>query len=392
MALLHGGLQKPRTNTVATVVVPIFKEQANIRPLLEALHKVAIDGSPLEILFVDDSPTEDCLAETDKAIEYFDQGGVCKHLSIRHVLRTDADTEGGLSSAVILGMQLATNDFVVVMDGDLQHPPELVPELIKHLDDGDDGIDLVATTRYAEGGSSKGLSNGYRVFVSRASTLLAKTLFRKELRGISDPLTGFFAVNRDKLWLGQNTAGYKILLKILQTHPKLSRTEIPFEFGERHEGESNATLKQGVKFLSQLWQHTWERPLVSFLVGGGGIGIGGSLLLSFLVRHGVAEVWAYVIQFVMTVIANFLFNRKFTWEGQPPEMLKQQISWFGVSRAVTFFGSVVAFSWLVHLGVHHQVAYFGLLGIGTIANFETSKRIFAPRLTRVQSSQKGSTR
>jgi dolichol-phosphate mannosyltransferase len=376
MALMHGGLQKPRTNTAATIVVPIFKEQANIRPLLEALHSVAVKSSPLEVLFVDDSPNEDCLYETDRAIEYFDRNGACKHLSIRHVLRTDADTEGGLSSAVILGMQLASNDFVVVMDGDLQHPPQLVPELIKHLDDGDNGIDLVATTRYAKGGSSKGLSSGYRVFVSRASTLLAKTLFPKGLRSISDPMTGYFAVNRTKLHLDQDAAGYKILLKFLQTHPELSRTEIPFEFGERQAGESNATLKQGLKFIDQLVYHRLENPIVSFIVGGVAIGGLGSLLLSALTRLGLPEVWAYAIQFLVTVCANFVFNRRYTWRNESEPKLKRQATMFGLTRAATFFGSVPAFSVLLAHGVHHQAAYMGLLLAGGVFNYFSSRYIF----------------
>ena len=376
MALLYGGLQKLRANTAATIVVPIFNEQANILPLLKALHDVAAEGSPLEVLFVDDSPTEDCLMETDRAIEHFDQGSACKHLSIRHVLRTDADTEGGLSSAVILGMQLASNDYVVVMDGDLQHPPELVPELIRHLDEGDDGIDLVATTRYKKGGSSKGLSSSYRVLVSRGSTLLAKALFPKPLRGISDPMTGFFAVNRAKLRLDQDAAGYKILLKFLQTHPELSRTEIPFKFGERKAGESNATLKQGLKFIDQLVFHRLENPIVSFAVGGVVIGGLGSVLLSVLTRLGLPEVWAYVIQFLVTACANFAFNKRYTWRNESEPKLKRQAMMFGLTRAVTFFGSVPAFSVLLAHGVHHQAAYMGLLLAGGVFNYFSSRYIF----------------
>ncbi len=78
------------------------------------------------------------------------------------------------------------------MDADLQHPPELVADLIAAGDRAQ--ADLVVASRYADGGSRAGLANTYRQIVSQSSTRLAKCAFPARLRGVSDPMSGFFAV------------------------------------------------------------------------------------------------------------------------------------------------------------------------------------------------------
>ena len=90
---------------------------------------------------------------------------------------------------------MARGTWVVVMDADLQHPPEVVPELVAA--GTRDGADVVVASRYAEGGSRGGLSDRYRRFVSACSTLATKLFFRTALTQISDPMSGFFAVRRE---------------------------------------------------------------------------------------------------------------------------------------------------------------------------------------------------
>jgi dolichol-phosphate mannosyltransferase len=356
-----------------SIVVPIVDEDKNVPTFLQLQHKVAEEsGEAFEVLFVDDSKHQQCVAASSEAIAKLHQhcGGTCKHIRVVHNLRENG--QGGLSGAVLDGIRLATSDIVVVMDGDLQHPPALIPQLIEELDDHD----LVATTRYAEGGSSEGLSGPIRWLVSKASTYLAKTLFPRRLRAVSDPMTGFFALNRQKVDIEQmNPDGFKILLSFL-LHHNLRATEVPFAFGERNDGESKGTVKQGLKFIDQLLSHRLENPIVSFIVGGVAIGGLGSLLLSGMTRLGLPEVWAYVIQFILTVYASFAFNKRYTWRNQSEPKLKQQLTLFGFTRALTFFGSVPVFSVLIAHGVHHQAAYVGLLLAGGVFNYFTSRFIF----------------
>ena len=104
-----------------TVVVPTFNEAGNVEPLLRRLG-TSLSGLRAEVLFVDDSTDgTDCLAAA--------QDG--KHGSLPVQVRHREVPTGGLSGAVAEGLRAARGAYVVVMDGDLQHPPELTPELYR---------------------------------------------------------------------------------------------------------------------------------------------------------------------------------------------------------------------------------------------------------------------
>jgi dolichol-phosphate mannosyltransferase len=137
------------------------------------------------------------------------------------------------------------------MDGDLQHPPELVTDLVeagtlRHAD-------VVVASRRTAGGSSQGLANLGRELVSSSSTVLSKLVFPRSLRGISDPMSGFFAVRLDAFDLdAMRPRGFKILLEMLAREGRVATAEIPFTFGERHAGDSKASVREGLLFLRQL--------------------------------------------------------------------------------------------------------------------------------------------
>jgi len=165
--------------------------------------------------------------------------------------REATERVGGLSGAVIAGLRHTAREWVVVMDGDLQHPPEDLPRLV------DPALarehDVVIASRYQGGGSSQGLSSAFRRLVSSGSTTAAKLAFPVRLRGVSDPMTGFFAVRRDALDLdGLTPQGFKILLEVLVDTPGLRVCEVPFTFAERATGDSKASWREGARYLRQL--------------------------------------------------------------------------------------------------------------------------------------------
>ena len=124
-------------------------------------------------------------------------------------------------------------------------------------------VDLVMASRYCEGGSSGGLDGPLRRIVSTGSTILARAAFPFALRGVTDPMTGFFGVRLDKMDTDKlRSRGFKILLEILARYPKFKRTELPLDFGQRHAGASKGDLRQGVLYLRQL---PWLR-LVTWLM------------------------------------------------------------------------------------------------------------------------------
>lgn len=239
----------------ATVVIPTFNEHGNIATLVARLD-AALSGSDAELLFVDDSTDE-----TPAAIRAADQTA---HMPVT-VHHRDTPI-GGLSGAVVEGLRDSRADWVVVMDGDLQHPPEFVPRLLDAAAQAD-GVDIVVASRYRAGGSSTGLESPLRTLASRGATLLARGLFPRRLRGCTDPMSGFFAVRRDAVDCDVlRPRGFKILLEILARH-RLHVAEVPFTFGERGAGASKATARQGLAYLGQLAVLRTARPVPPRPVG-----------------------------------------------------------------------------------------------------------------------------
>ena len=220
-----------------SIVIPTFNERDNVEALLARLAS-ALPADSTEIIFVDDS-TDD----TPAVIVEHARG--C-HIPVT-VHHRDAPL-GGLGGAVMEGFRLATGDWIVVMDGDLQHPPEVVADLV--ATGIRDGSDLVVASRYADGGSHGGLSGAYRRLVSRGSTVVTKIFFYTALTQVSDPLSGFFAVRATSLDAGElRPHGYKILLELLVRNRPGRVTEVPFTFEARLAGDSKASLAEGVRFL-----------------------------------------------------------------------------------------------------------------------------------------------
>ncbi|MCX5376278.1 glycosyltransferase family 2 protein [Streptomyces sp. NBC_00091] len=281
-----------------TLIIPTYNESANVGELLRRLRASIPDELPCEVLFVDDS-TDDTPAVIEKA------AGDCPFpVSVLH--RESPD--GGLGGAVVEGVKRAGSDWIVVMDADLQHPPHLVPELVGEGERT--GADLVVASRYLPGGSRAGLAGSYRVAVSRGATWLAKGLFPRALRGISDPMSGFFAMRRSAVTADAlKPLGYKILLELAVRCRPQRRAEVPFVFQDRFAGESKSTAREGLRFLTHLAALRSASPLAR-MVGFGLIGLTGfvpNLVALWLLTHaGMQYLAAEVLANQAGVLWNFL--------------------------------------------------------------------------------------
>ncbi|MEV6207302.1 glycosyltransferase family 2 protein [Kitasatospora sp. NPDC051914] len=236
-----------------TVVIPTYNESDNIAELLARLAEAlpAPPGCPApRLLFVDDS-TDHTPAVIREA---------ARDCPLQVTLLHRDEPVGGLGGAITEGLCAAEGEWAVVMDADLQHPPQLVPELVTVGRCA--GADLVVATRYASGGSRDGLAGGYRRAVSGCSTLITKLLFARELRRISDPMSGFFALRLNTVDLsGLRPLGYKILLELAVRGRPRRVAEVPYRFGTRFAGKSKSGLREGLRFLRHLAGLRLSTPL-----------------------------------------------------------------------------------------------------------------------------------
>ena len=165
--------------------------------------------------------------------------------------RPVGERHGGLGGAVVAGLALARGTWVCVMDGDLQHPPESILEMLAAAESRH--ATLVVASRYRAGGDSNGLDGVPRRVASRAASGAAKALFWRTFRDVTDPMSGFFLVRRDAVdgaHLRPN--GFKILMELAVRTPSLRVAEVPYTFEARHAGESKAGYREAVAYLRHL--------------------------------------------------------------------------------------------------------------------------------------------
>ena len=235
--------RKPaRHRTVVSIIVPTRNEAANVSRLVTRVTDALRDlGEAWEILFVDDSDDA-----TPEVIASLAQTG---H-PVRLVHRYAGARAGGLSGAVLEGFATSDSPVFVVMDADLQHPPELIPQLVAPI--LSDAAEVVVATRYAGDGTAAGLDGAGRRAISSGSRRVVQLLMPRA-RAVSDPLGGFFAVRWDVLdGVSLQPQGFKILLEILTRGRWRRVEEVPYEFAEREGGESKASFREGVRFAGHL--------------------------------------------------------------------------------------------------------------------------------------------
>ncbi|KAI0700320.1 nucleotide-diphospho-sugar transferase [Cytidiella melzeri] len=233
-----------------SVIVPAYKENGNLRPLVtrifEALRRSdsPVPAEQVEVIIVDDN-SRDGSYESVQAL--YQEG-----YNVRIIVRT---TERGLSSAVVRGFQEAVGDNMLCMDADLQHPPEYVPAMLASMSPTHT---FVLGTRYGKGVEMDKDWPLHRRIISSGARLLALPL-----TSASDPMSGFFGIRKESFMKARNlnSQGFKIALDLLiKSHvPPHAIAEVPFSFGVRSEGESKLTGKVMIKYLEQLAELYWYK-------------------------------------------------------------------------------------------------------------------------------------
>lgn len=286
-------------STAVTIIVPTFNERANVAELVSRVG-AALSGREAEILFIDDS-SDDTAAEIERI-------AADAPLPVRVIHRSE--NTGGLGGAVVRGIAEAAADICIVMDGDLQHPPELLPEIIERFEQGD--ADVVAASRYVGGGDTRGLGTALRFGVSRAATWLTKAMFPRRLARSTDPMTGFFLVDQRHLDLARlRPQGFKILLEIL-ARTDLRIAEVPMEFSERRNGTSKATVRQGATFALHLARLRFGKMSLFALIGGIGAVVNLTIMWA-LTAFGMDYIWAAIIGAEVTIVGNFILQERFVF-------------------------------------------------------------------------------
>jgi len=148
--------------TKITILIPCYDEQEVLQHLWERINLVVngIDGYAFEILFVNDGSADNTLniikslAAADARISY-----------------VDLSRNFGKELAMIAGLDYARGDAVIIMDADLQHPPELIPEMIGYWQQGYDDVCAKRRKRVGESFLRRWAANTFYSFLQKISTV-----------------------------------------------------------------------------------------------------------------------------------------------------------------------------------------------------------------------------
>jgi dolichol-phosphate mannosyltransferase len=244
------------TAVQVSVVVPALNEAANLPKLLPQIDAAIGSRWSYEVLVIDDGSTDGTPV-------------VCEQLSRQFPVRLHVrpNPTAGLSGAVLEGFARAAGETLVVMDADLQHPPERLPALLEALDEP--GVEVSLGSRYVTGGSTASRWGVFRWINSRVATFLARPFSG----GTSDPMSGFFAIKRTTFERARRLTplGYKIGLELMCKCRVKRVAEVPIHFAERAGGESKLTVSQQFKYLehlSRLYDFCFPRgsPVAKFAI------------------------------------------------------------------------------------------------------------------------------
>jgi len=325
-----------------SLIIPTYNEKDNIVPLVERISK-ALSGRDYEIIFVDDN-------SKDGTIE------VAQGLSAQYPLKVFVrKEERGLATAVVHGIKQASGNIIGVMDADLQHPPEVLRDLLKALENG---ADIAFASRYIPGGGCPNWGLSRRI-ISKAALKLSH-LFLPSTREVKDPLTGFFMFRRDNVDVGRlKPIGYKISLEVMLVGKFRNMVEVPFIFEDRSAGKSKLRPQQQIDYLKHilnLMSRTGE--LVRFLKFIG-VGISGTFVNLGVLRLVTAyTAWNEKVQLIpgieVSIITNFILNDYFTFADR---RTGKKLSFF---RRLFKYNVVALAGAVINWGVAALLVYLGL--------------------------------
>lgn len=212
--------------TVLSIVVPTYNEEANIAKLHERIKGVLEGKVKYEIVFVDDGSTDGSY-------------GILKELNREHpnVKTVRLSRNFGHEIATSAGLKFASGEAVIVMDSDLQHPPEIITDLLGKWKEGYDVVFAVRRKRKAESAYKKLCSKTFYKVLGRLT----------EIR-LPDDVTDFMLLNRKAVDSFLKLEEKSRFFRAMVSWMGFKTASVPFEEKQRHRGSS----KYGFRKLASL--------------------------------------------------------------------------------------------------------------------------------------------
>jgi polyisoprenyl-phosphate glycosyltransferase len=291
--------QKGGAGELVSVVVPLFNEAGNIELLVTRLSNVlAALPNPCEIILVDDGShdgTWDVVARlTSKPL---DEERGCRIIGCR------LSRNFGHQAALLAGLDASSGAAIITMDGDLQHPPEYIPDFIHNWHAG---FDIVNSRRLDSASASP-----FKRLTSRYFYQLFSSLAEVEL---SEGSSDFRLISRKVLREILRLRDSQLFLRGSVEWVGFRKTTIPYQVANRFSGQSKYTFLRMLRFAqSAIISHstvplrvgTWIGIITSLLAG---LEIIFAVVMAYTGR--TVPGWASIL-----IIQSFFFGILFTVTG-----------------------------------------------------------------------------
>ncbi|NUB93735.1 glycosyltransferase family 2 protein [Haloterrigena sp. SYSU A121-1] len=350
------------------VIIPTFNERENIKTTLDrCLRVLEATEYAYELIVVDDDSPDRTWEFVETAYAGDDR--------VRVLRRTE---NRGLALSIVAGLRTASTAYCAVIDADLQHPPEKIPDLLAALDAG---ADISIGSRHIEDGEIENWSR-FRTTVSKGATALTKR-FLPTARRISDPMSGMFAVRRSVVDnVDLQPQGYKILLEIISKCDVEEVTEVPYTFRERTAGESKLSADQYQEFVEHLLElsvgeyanRISENPrrvvrmLEFFAVGAVGVLVN-IIVFLLLMKSGTHYLVSGSFAFLAAVQWNFVGNWAITFDRPSDALTKRYVAFHAVCLVGLIVYEIVLSLLLFVPALPVLLANVGAIGASSVWNF-----------------------
>ncbi len=403
-----------------SIIIPTYNESQNILNLLNTIRNNLNAKNNVEVVIVDDNSPDG----TVKLVEEYATPTSSKSSTIIESTNTLQSTttksyensknnrsiheskkgylikvinrpnKSGLISAILEGIRASKGEYVLVMDADFSHPPEVIPQMLDEIQNS--GYDIIVGSRFLKGGSIIGWPFS-RNLISKGATKLAQYGLKIKIK---DPMSGFFVCKRHIVeGLDTDTKGYKILLEILAKNRGVKVKEIPYTFVQRKLGKSKMDLNVISDFLKAVWilyrygrksrqahQVRNRGKLVSFFskaarfytVGASGLLVNYSISFSLAdgLQVNISYLNATLIGIISSITSNFFLNKIWTFENKDFSLwptLKQ----YGKFAAISSMGAaiqIVMVYTLIDSGFSYGLSLLVAVVIASISNFLLNKK------------------
>jgi dolichol-phosphate mannosyltransferase len=355
-----------------SLIVPTFNERDNLVPLVQRVHK-SLSDHPYELIIVDDDSPDETWRLAAEIAE--------KEPQLRVIRRQG---ERGLATAVVAGWKEARGAILGVMDGDLQYPPEFLPELLQAIDGT--SADLAVASRYVPGAQVEqwGL---LRKVNSWGARLLARLALPGVLSKLRDPGAGCFVMKRGVIEnVDLRPTGFKILLEVLARGHYTSVVEVPHHYQGRKEGKSKLDSRQYIAFLSHLRRLAWEtgetgRLLRFCAVGLSGVMVNLGVLWLLTEIYRTYYLYSATIAVECAMVNNFLWNDLWTFADKirSRRALRHRLKRFLKFNTICAGGALlnlgVLWGLTGGLGINYLVSAIGGIGAAVVWNYSLNANI-----------------